>query len=221
VQISLNSTANSGTVSAGITVPATTDFVVVHVSAAHNTANYFSGGSMTFTKGGAQVAMTSAGGFGDSAGSSAWNAAMFYLAAPDIGASKTLNFDWAGSATGSESVHNIVISFWKGVDQASPVRDSDGANTTSIPITSGTLTALLGDKILAHLAGYVGAANGSGTVTTWSNLTSLTEPTHFAYAELSLATSDPSGDTTVGVTAVSGYAAQTGLIAIVMKPAPL
>jgi len=48
----------------------------------------------------------------------------------------------------------------------------------------------------------------------------LAEPLHKTYSELSLATGSPTGDTTVGVTSVTGYS-QGGLIAVVLKPAAL
>src|SRR4051812_20771148 len=126
LQLNFSSTANTGTVSSAITVPADADFVLVHVSAFHDVASYHSGGSMTFTKGGSQVAMTNYAAIADSA-SSGWQSAGFYLVAPDTGSGKTLAWDWAGTATAADPIHNFALTFWKGVHQTTPVRDSGGA----------------------------------------------------------------------------------------------
>ena len=52
------STANSGTASTTIAVPSDATMIIVGISGFHSVINYFSGGSMTFTKGGVDSAMT-------------------------------------------------------------------------------------------------------------------------------------------------------------------
>jgi hypothetical protein len=54
--------------------------------------------------------------------------------------------------------------------------------------------------------------------TAWTNATSLAEPTNFGYAELSLASADPTGNQTVAAATVTGYG-EGGLLAIVLRPA--
>lgn len=49
--------ANSGTVSSTITVPADCDAILVVMAGLSSTVNFQSGGSVTFTKGGTDVAM--------------------------------------------------------------------------------------------------------------------------------------------------------------------
>src|SRR5882762_7830275 len=112
--------ANTGTVSTTITVPSDAELVVVGWSGFSNTSSFFSSGSMTFTKGGADTAMTSVAG-GDTAGSN-WGAGYFYLVLPDTGANKTLKWDWLGTAV-ADSANNVCsVTFWKGLNTASPTR---------------------------------------------------------------------------------------------------
>ena len=213
LQIGENSTANTGTVSTTVTVPADAEIVVVALSAFGGT-NYFSGGNFKFTKGGTQVNMTMVA--GDSAGT--WQTAMGYLALPDTGANKTLSYDWAGTGTSPDTVRNYSITFWKGIDTASPVCDSDGAQSGSFPVTTPTLTAETGDLIVAFCAGFNGAQDGSGTINTWSNLTELVEVAHNSYAEGAWATGSPSGNTTVGAS-TGGNWSEPAIVAVVLKPA--
>lgn len=218
LQFGVSSTANTGNVSTAVTVPTGTDFVLAHVSAFNGTANTFSGGSMTFTKGAAQVAMTSFGGGSADSNTGFWQSAGFYLVAPDVGSSKTLAWDWAGTGTISDGTMNFALTFWQNVHQTTPVRNSNSAtNSGTFPMTTPSLTAQSGDKIVAHLGGFVAAANGTGAVNSWTNATSLTEPTNFGYAELSLASADPTGNQTVSAATVTGYT-EGGLLAIVLQP---
>jgi alpha-D-ribose 1-methylphosphonate 5-triphosphate synthase subunit PhnG len=60
LQFGINNSANTGTVSSAVTVPADAEIAVVHVSGyGGGTANFLSSGSMTLTKAGADPAMTS------------------------------------------------------------------------------------------------------------------------------------------------------------------
>jgi hypothetical protein len=120
--------AETGTVSSAIEVPTDAEIVVVAVSGYHGTANGFAG--MTFTKGGIDTAMTKATG-GDVSGT-LWQSAIFYMALPDTGASKTLKWDWLGAASDGERV--VAVSFWKGIDLAIPVRDSNGFQETGFDL---------------------------------------------------------------------------------------
>ena len=207
---------NTGTVSSTITVPSDAEIVVVGVSGWRGDANYFSSGSMTFTKGGTDTAMVSATGAGDADGAF-FNAAVFYQALPDTGTNKSLKWDWLAAGTATDPPI-ISVTFWKGVDTSSPVRDADGAQkgTPYTGINTPTLTAQSGDKIIAWAAWFGGAAEGS--IDTWSNLIELSEFTKYGNADAAWATSDPTGNTTVGV--VSGTNLEDGgLVAIVLKPA--
>jgi hypothetical protein len=220
LQFGINNSANTGTVSSAVTVPADAEIAVVHVSGyGGGTANFLSSGSMTLTKAGADTAMTSFGGGAADSNTGAWQAAGFYLLAPDTGSSKSLKWDWVGTGTAGDSVFNYAITFWKGIDTGSPVRDSDAAtNNSTFPKNTPTLTCVSGDLIVAHLSGFVGAGDGSGDVTAWNNLTELSEPANFGYSEISIATGSPSGDTTVGVQSVTAYG-EGGVVALVLKAA--
>ena len=200
---------NTGTVSSTITVPAGTDFVTVGVSQFHSVANYFSGGSMTFTKGGSQVAMTSASSAGDSS-TGTWMASLWYLADPDIGTNKTLAWDWSGSAT-PDYPGVVTVFFWSGVDS---VRDADGAQNFFLPYTTPTLTAVSGDTILAFAATY--ASGSEKAIATWTNLATLANVA-FDVGDAAWGIGSPSGSTSVA--AATGTFSDGGIVAIVMVPA--
>ena len=184
--------ANTGTVSTTISVPADAEFVVVGWSGFSSTSHFFSSGSMTFTKGGIDTAMTSATGLSDVG--SPWGCAMFYLALPDTGSNKTLKWDWSGAGAASDTSSLCSVTFWKGIDTASPVRGASGGQSgTSTPYTTGTVTALTGDLLLA----WVGAF-GEGSVDSWSNLTLIANLTNTGGipADGAWASGSPTGDTT-------------------------
>ena len=218
LQITVTSNANTGTVSSAITVPADAEAVVVAISAygRADTAGHMSGGSVTFTKGATQVAMTSVGGSGDAG--TTWMGAMWYLALPDTGTNKTLNWDWLGTSTSDDNLKNWTLTFWKGVDTASLARDGDSIQAGALPVTTPTLTAQSGDLIVAFCASFNSVQDGSGTVDTWTNLTELTEITHVNYAEGCWATGSPSGNTTVAAATGTNWE-EPALMAVVLKPA--
>ena len=206
-------TGNSGTVSSTITVPADAELVIVTVSGAGPDADYFSGGSMTFTQGGSQVAMVSPTNVGD-ASAAAWMGAVFYLVSPDTGSNKTLNWDWLGTSSAGDAPV-ISVTFWKGIDTGDPVRDVDGTQGDLLPFTSPTLTAVSGDLIFAWA--YFFSPAGEGTIDSWSNLTLLSQINSTAGgSDGALATGSPSGDTTVEATTGTNVG-QGGIIAIVLK----
>lgn len=208
------STANSGTVSSTITVPADAEMVIVGISGYQSSANYFSAGSMTFTKGGIDTAMTSAGGGGDS-DNAAFYSAMFYMVSPDTGSNKTLKWNWLGSSTATDAPV-ISVTFWKGINTSTPVRGSGGGqNASGTPYTSSSITAQSGDTIVAWAGGYV---VGEGTINTWSNLSLLAQVTHYNNADGAWATGTPSGNTTVAASTNTNYQ-DGGIIAISLIPA--
>lgn len=210
-------TANTGTVSTTITVPSDAELVVVGVSAFTTTASYYSGGSLTFTKGGVDTAMTVAvtGANGGDNNAARWMCAMFYMALPDTGSNKTLKWDWAGAGAQTDDFQIFSLTFWKGCDTSSPVRSALGAQSGGVPYTTGTLTAVSGDLIIA----VVGTnPTGEGTANTWSNLALLGQLTANGDADGAWATGSPSGNTTVALSTATNYN-DGGIVAIVVKAA--
>lgn len=183
--------ANTGTVSTTITVPADAELVVVGWSGFNNTTLFFSSGSMTFTKGAADTAMTSVAG-GDTATSN-WACGYFYMFTPDTGSNKSLKWDWAGTGTAGDTSNVCTVTFWKGVDTSGVRGSSGGQNGSNTPYTTGTITAVSGDFIIAMVGAFT---TGTGSVNTWSGLTSVTQ-TNSASAFGAVAIGSPSGNTTV------------------------
>lgn len=212
--------ANSGTVTATMTVPADAEIAVVGWSGYSTTANYFTGGSMTLTKGGVDTAMTVAVTGANSADNNTgvWMGAVFYLVAPDTGTNKSLKFDWVGAGNPSDGDGMCSITFWKGIDTASPVRSALGAQASAVPVTTGTLTCLTGDLIVAFAACYASSPTVDGTADSWSNLTTLTQIPQQAHADGAWATGSPSGNTTVALSTETGFDDVT-ITAVVLKPA--
>lgn len=209
---------NSGTVDSTITVPADAEFVIATWSGYDSTSTYFSTGSMTFTKGGVDTAMTSVSG-GDTL--NGWCAAMFYLALPDTGSNKTLKYDWLGTLAPVEHTSLCTVSFWKGMNTGSPVRGTGGAQAGSAPYTSTSITALTGDLIVAWVGASTIVPSVDGTVDSWSNLSLLSQFTVGASgssADGALATGSPTGDTTVAASTTTGLQ-DGGIVAISLKPA--
>lgn len=194
----ISSSANAS--SQSITVPADAELAVVSLSGWDSTgSSYFSGGAVTL--GGDSMTLGKADG-----GSDANNAAIFYLSNPSTG-SQTLAWDWAGSSGADEGV-SIIYTFYSNVDTADPIRDSGGQSTTGGAGTAstGTLTALEGDLVVA-----VGAGNGSSA--SWTNATEVYDTLYNSNVG-TLAEVSPSGDVSVSVT-VGSYASVS---AIVIKP---
>jgi hypothetical protein len=206
-------TANSGTASSTITVPSDATFVAVSVSGYSSTSNFYSTGAMTFTKGATATAMTSASLAGD-ASNSAWMSAMFYMLAPDVGTNKTLAWDWAGTGTAEQPTMLSVI-FYSGVDS---VRSASGGQTGSSagPYTTGTLTAVTGDLILACANGF---SVVEGTVNSWSNLTLISQVAFFEPADTAWASGSPTtGSTTVAALTTTNWE-DGSIVAVVLVPA--
>jgi hypothetical protein len=206
--------ANTGTVSTTITVPADAEIVVVGWSGFSGTANFFSTGSMTFTKGAADTAMTAVSG-GDALGGT-WDAAMFYLALPDTGTNKSLKWDWLGTAAADDPSTLCSVTFWKGIDTASPVRGSGGGQgTATTPYTTGTITAASGDLVVAWVGAFAAA---EGTVDTWSNLSLLSQIAISGNADGAWAMGSPSGNVVVEASTDTNLD-DGGICAISLKPA--
>jgi hypothetical protein len=211
--------ANTGTVSTMITVPADATFVTVGISGYEPTADFFSGGSMKFTKGGADTAMTTAK-TGTNSGdhlTTVFMSAMFYLVAPDTGANKTLKWDWVGTATATNAP-KISVTFWKGVNQSTPVRGAGGGQSlTSTPYTTSTITAASGDLIVAWVGAF---ARTEGTADSWTSATLLSQVAlNSVYCDGAWATASPTGDQTVACATDTNWD-DGGIVAISLEPVP-
>jgi len=206
----LTTNAQNGTVSSTITVPADAEIVIVGLSNYNNASNTHL--SMGFTKGGVLTAMNREGGADTN---NNWETVLFWLAAPDTGTNKTLGWSWTSTTTDVNNAYSVT--FWKGIDTASPTRGSTGVNGPNWPRNTATLTCATGDKIVAFAGFYYGAGGGGGDVTAWNNLTELTEITNSGPAEGAWATGSPTGNTTVGVQSCTG--SEGGIAAVVLKPA--
>lgn len=204
---------NTGTVSSTITVPADAEFVIVGWSSYSGSSAFFSGGGMTFTKGGVDTAMTYAGGDNGSAG---WSGPCFYMVLPDTGSNKTLKWDWAGTGTASDASTLCSVTFWKGVDTASPVRATgSGASSSNTPYTTGSIAGSSGDLAVAWVGGFVGA---EGTIDSWSNLTLLTQIARFNSADGAWATGNPTGSSTYAASTDTNFDDGT-ITVVILKPA--
>lgn len=209
---------NTGTLSSTITVPDDATFMVVGVSSYQGSvANYYSGGSMTMTKGGSAAAMTSAitgVGSGDNTASS-WCAAMFYMVAPDTGANKTLAWDWSGTST--FQVMKVSVTFWKGVNQTTPVRSSvGGGQAGGLPYTTSALTnAATNDLILTWVGAF---SSAEGSCSTWSNAALLSQIAKNSDADGAWSTdTTPTANQTVACSTAAVWE-DGGIVAISMIP---
>lgn len=211
---------NTGTVTSTMTVPADAEIALVGWSGYSTTANFYSGGGMTLTKGGVDTAMTVAVTGANSADNNTgiWMGAMFYMVAPDTGTNKSLKFDWVGSSSASDGDAMCSVTFWKGIDTGSPVRHALGAQHASAAATTGTLTCVSGDLIVAWVSAYASSVGVDGNADSWSNLTELSELVNEAHADGAWATGSPSGNTTVAISTETGWDDRT-ITAIVLKPA--
>jgi len=203
---------NSGLTNSGnttISVPADATFAIVCVSTYRNSAAYLSGGSVTL--GGQSM---SAGLIKES--TAQMMGGIWYLVNPPTG-DQSLAWDWSG--TGNPAEDNMFhYAFYNGVDTSSPVRSSGGQQVASGTASTGVLTALSGDFIVAF--GWVFESTGSTPIIGWTNATEVREDVssvfdtnnHIAYAEAS-----PSGDVTITRTITAG--ADGGIVAVIMVPA--
>jgi hypothetical protein len=90
---------------------------------------------------------------------------IYYLVLPDTGAGKSLKYDWTGTNSAPAGAEpTISVTFWKGIDTASPVRSSgfQGEVASRFHAVTGTMTAQNGDLVVAMVGGYwTGTAEGS------------------------------------------------------------
>lgn len=210
------SNANSGTVSSTITVPADAQIVLVGISGYNGaTANFFSGGSMTFTKGGVDTAMTVAvtGANGGDNSTAAFMCAMYYMVSPDTGSNKTLKWDWAGANT-ADNAPLVSVIFFTGVETTSAVRSALGKQAAGVPFTTGTLTAQSGDLAVATVGAF---AASEGTADTWSNLSTLSQMTIYGSSDGAWGSGSPSGNETVALSTATNFA-DGGIVAIILIP---
>jgi hypothetical protein len=203
---------NAATGSVAITVPSDCTLVVIGLSAFLGSANALSAAGNFDINGN-----TSVGAPGGCTNAGAMMSALHYIVNPATG-SQNLDWQWGGgTGTGLDSASTCaIVSFWKGVDTASPTRDSDGAvSPASATATTPTLTAQSGDLIIAWGASQ---DDSSGNLTfSWSGATELAGMANDSGFDGSLATVSPSGNQTVGFTATG--AEQTAVAAFVFKAA--
>jgi hypothetical protein len=200
-----------------LVVPVGTELVLMAASTHLNAVNGLE--AATFTKNGVDAPMTPMGPAGDG-NSAVWMGKLFWQILPDIGAGKRLGYDWYGNLSTSTGAHMFSVTFWKGINFDNPVRSGAGKQNFSgvYPITTPMLSAQAGDKIVAWFSGY---ANGlEGSVDTWDNATLLANNTHIGDADGAWATADPTGNQTVGVSAVTNFGFGSSLCAIVLIPGP-
>ena len=145
--------------------------------------------------------------------------AIFYLVLPDTGTNKSLKFDWAGTNAPGEAPL-CSVTFWKGIDTASPIRSTgtslEARVSTAFPTRTSMLTAQNGDLVVCFAGGDNPGADG--TVDTWYNLNLLTQCTKSADRhDGAWATFAPSADLYVGAQTATGMAFGV-CSAIVLKP---
>jgi hypothetical protein len=160
--------------------------------------------------------MTRAANCADTATNAA-QGAIFYMVTPDTGTTKVLKWDWTGTGTSANNYMDFSVTFWKGIDTATPVRDSDKVQVAGAPpYTLPSLTAQTGDLILACANLYV-TSGGEASINTWSNLTLLTQGNHIGDADYALATHSPTGNV-VCAASTGSTIDDGGLGAIVIQP---
>lgn len=200
--------AASGTISA-ITVPSDAELMLIAVSCYHGTSNTSSASGSFDIGGNASVGV--GGGL-----SSNWQCALHYILQPATG-TQNLDWQWGGGAGSAMGDPAVLLAYWfyKGVDTASPIRDSDGAQASGTTATTPTLTAASGDLIVAAAASF-NVAQADVTFS-FSGATVLSNLVNYTYADLALATASPSGNQTVGYTCLSSE--EGGIAAFVFKAA--
>jgi hypothetical protein len=202
----------SGTISA-ITVPADAEIMLIGVSAFSTTAGRIS------ANGCFNIGAATSVGVGGAGSTSAWQAALHYILAPPVG-TQNLEWQWGGGA-GAALTDGIVVLgylFLKGIDTASPIRDSDGSNGPGDSESTPTLTAQPGDWIVAY-AGIFTSPGVDQTIA-WSGgggATSLAQGANFSHADGGFGKAEPTGNQVMTATATGS--SEGGVGAFVIKPA--
>ena len=212
--LNLTTNNNSAASNETITVPADAEIILVGFSgyADPAQASWFTGGDATVTIGGSALTAITGG----DTSTSFWQAGMWYRVSPATG-SQSLAWNLNGASGISGGLRVIIsITFWKGIELAGAVRDTDGVQGTGNPRTSGTLTAQSGDKIVAFVGTF---GNTAELAYTWSgtNVTELSELTHQNDADGSWGYADPTGNQTIAASDTTG--SEGGLLSIVLIPA--
>jgi hypothetical protein len=137
--------------------------------------------------------------------------ALFYWTLPSTG-TQTLAWDWAGANAASDGAV-FTYGSYKGIDTASPIRSSNGAQQAANPHATSTLTAQSGDLIVACMSQF---ANAESTVT-WTGATEILGITKVGGADGSWAEASPTGNQTVSASGSDNQ--DGGVAAIVLKAA--
>lgn len=200
--------AGSGTISS-ITVPGDATLMTIGVSAYHGT------NGVTSANGSFDIGGNASVGVGGAA-STNWHGVQHYILNPATG-TQNLDWQWGGGAGTALDDGTVIISycFWLGVDTGSPVRDSDGAQSSGATTTTPTLTAQSGDLIIAWGTSFDGAS--ANLTFTWTDATKLQDETAVDYADGSWATASPTGNQTVAASATGRD--EGGVAAFVFKAA--
>lgn len=172
LQFAITSSANTGTVSSTITVPDGTTFVVATISGFQGTASGFA--AMTFTKGGADTAMTKASPAGDASGST-WQGAIFYMTSPDVGTNKSLKWDWIGAGASADPSLLFTLTFWQNVNLANPVREAKAVQAGATPFIIPEISTSEDDVVFAAASAFAASEGTSGTLSNLNLLTELTK----------------------------------------------
>ena len=207
-------TAQTG--SESITVPADAEIIIVGVHGWQHNANYFTDGAASPTYGMTLNSVALRGVPQGNTDNSAFMGALFYLAAPSTG-TQTLAWDWLGKP--NDAVR-IVYGFYKGINIASAVRDSDGAqNDASVNsnMVTPSLTAQTGDLVVAWSWAWTDEASVNPT---WTNASAVTNyDTVYGSAYGSWAEGSPTGAVVVTADWPEGDVDDGGICALVLTPA--
>lgn len=195
-----------------LTIPVDATKVLIGVSGFSGTANVLSNnGNFAI---GAQTSV----GVGGAASTGLWQSALHYILNPATGA-QNMTWQWGVSPGVVLDSTDVIleISYWKGVDTASPTRDSDGAQAAGPTVVTKSLSAQTGD-LIAVMGGTddTGAAN---LTYVWSGAAEVSggNATNIGEADGSLATASPTANQTVGYTATG--AEESSISAWVFKAA--
>ncbi len=171
-----------------VNIPSDAEVVVLSLAGFNYNVSGATLGSQSFTI----VNESTAGGSND-------DVAQLVLFSPDINGSQNISVAFS-SAHGNES--RVYASYWKGVNTADGLRDSDIIDGSSL-----TLTAVSGDVVV-----LVASADSS---TSWTNATELSSGAAYGVGDTSLAylTADGTSET------VSCTDSSTGLSGIVLRMA--
>lgn len=192
---------NTGSVTT-ITVPSGTELVMVGFSSYAGSGTFFTtGASVTFTKGGSQVAMTCATPISLDLG--AFAGSVFYLVNPDIGTNKTLAWDWEGTSQPDRTAA-VSVTFWSGINQSAPVRQANSLAWVGFGVFTRNLTTVAGDAVVSYIGAF---ADPNGSVTTWTRLVTVTNAAvvEFSDAAWGVNTAPSAGTTSYGFDVPSGW----------------